>query len=248
MKKLRRDILVTIGTAGSIALAGCTGDDDSENGSSANIEFVDGDVDTTDGETRGTYEFTNEGDEEGSADFGTELRVGTDGLYGTYTNEMNITVGPGDTTTEELVLIDRSGLPEVVDEELNNGYFELEYFLDGDQIFEQELGDQPSRHVSFRVLYDGTWQGAVGPEGSVRNIQGEGDAHLAVDNDAIIVSGNAQKNDDSGRELIVQIIVDGDVIAEEATTAGFGVAQVAAEASESPISNPREPYEPDELV
>lgn len=247
--KSRRRMLTAIGTVGGISIAGCSEVDrmDSE-GSGGHIELLDATVETTGGETRGTFEFGNDGDEEGTAEFGTQLRIGTAGVYGTYINETTVTVGPDETTTEDVLLVDRTALPEVADEELNDGYFEVAFSLNGEEVVEQERGNAPSRHVSFRVLYDGTWHGALGAEGSSRNIQEDGDGHFAVDDDAFVVSGNAQKQDNSGRELIVQIIVDGDVIAEEVTTTDFGVAQVAAEPSESPMSTPREPYEPVEVT
>ena len=245
----RRNFIAGVGVVSASTLAGCGGmDSESANGeSTTSIELSNSDLETSNGETRGTFELTNEGEEEEIAQLTTKLRIGTNGVYGTYTNELTVTVPAGETTTKDLLIVNRSSISEVANTELNDGYFELEYFLDGESVLNQDIGNQPSQHISFRILYNGAWQGAVGGEESIRNIQADGNAHLAVDNDSFIVSGNAQKNDDSGQEIIVQIIVNGDVTAEAATTAAFGVAQVSTESSESPIDNPRVPYEPEEV-
>ena len=77
-----------------------------------------------------------------------------------------------------------------------------------------------------RIIYDGEWTGAAGAEGGTSSIEGEGEETIDIDDDADIISANAQKQDDSDRELTIQILEDGEVVAEESTTAGFGVAQV----------------------
>jgi len=78
-----------------------------------------------------------------------------------------------------------------------------------------------------RIIYDGEWSGAAGAEGSTSSIQGEGEETIDIDDDdAMIISANAQKQDDSDDELTIQILEGGEVVAEESTTAEFGVAQV----------------------
>ena len=238
----RRRFLGTVGGLGTIAIAGCA---DSE--STSEIELVESDFEADSDSFIGLFEFENESEEEDSIEFSTEVQIGTDGVYGTHRNDTTVTVPGEDSVTEEILLADRTRLSEAEDNELANGYRTISLFIDGNETENVAIGDQPSRHVSFRVLYDGTWQGAMGEEGSTRTIQGAGNSHLSVSDDAFIVSGNAGKQDDSSDELIVQIIVDGNVIAEEATTGGFGIAQVAAEPSESPLNSPRVPYEPEDV-
>jgi len=240
--KSRRRFLGTVGGLGTIAIAGCA---DSE--STSEIELVESDFEADSDSFIGLFEFENESEEEDSIEFSTEVQIGTDGVYGTHRNDTTVTVPGEDSVTEEILLADRTRLSEAEDNELASGYRTITVFIDGDEVETQPVGDQPSRHVSFRVLYDDSWQGAMGEEGSTRTIQGAGNSHLSVSDDAFVVSGNAQKQDDSSNELIVQIIVDGNVIAEEATTGDFGVAQVAAEPSESPLNSPRVPYEPEDV-
>jgi len=241
--KSRRRFLGTVGGLGTIAIAGCA---DSE--STSEIELVESDFEVDSDSFIGLFEFENESEEEeDSVEFSTEVQIGTDGVYGTHRNDTTVTVPSEGSITEEMVIIDRTRLSQAGDNEYGNGYRTISLFIDGNETESAAIGDQPSRHVSFRVLYDGTWQGTVGAEGSGRNIQGAGNSHLSVSDDAFVVSGNAQKQDDSSNELIVQIIVDGNVIAEEATTGGFGIAQVAAEPSESPLNSPRVPYEPEDV-
>ena len=238
----RRRFLSTVGGLGTIAIAGCA---DSE--STSEIELVESDFEADSDSFIGLFGFENESEEEDSIEFSTEVQIGTDGVYGTHRNDTTVTVPSEGSITEEMVIIDRTRLSEAGDNEYGNGYRTISLFIDGNETESAAIGDQPSRHVSFRVLYDGTWQGAMGEEGSTRTIQGAGNSHLSVSDDAFVVSGNAQKQDDSSNELIVQIIVDGNVIAEEATTGGFGIAQVAAEPSESPLNSPRVPYEPEDV-
>ncbi len=240
--KSRRRFLGTVGGLGTIAIAGCA---DSE--STSEIELVESDFEADSDSFIGLFEFENESEEEDSIEFSTEVQIGTDGVYGTHRNDTTVTVPGEDSVTEEILLADRTRLSEAEDNELASGYRTITVFIDGNEVETQPVGDQPSRHVSFRVLYGDSWQGAMGEEGSTRTIQGAGNSHLSVSDDAFVVSGNAQKQDDSSNELIVQIIVDGNVIAEEATTGDFGVAQVAAEPSESPLNSPRVPYEPEDV-
>ncbi|WP_124195064.1 hypothetical protein [Natrarchaeobius chitinivorans] len=93
---------------------------------------------------------------------------------------------------------------------------------------EAEEGDETAngnQGFQVRVVYDGDWAGAAGTEGSTSSIEGHGEEIIDVD-DSDIISANAQKQDDSDRELVIQILEDGEVVAEESTTAGYGVAQV----------------------
>lgn len=80
---------------------------------------------------------------------------------------------------------------------------------------------------AFKVLYDGEWQGAISAGGSSRSIEGTGTRSVSIDGSPDIISGNAQKQDDSSSKLTVQILNDGEVVKEASTTAEYGVAQVS---------------------
>lgn len=81
--------------------------------------------------------------------------------------------------------------------------------------------------LAVRIDYDGDWSGAVGTEESTRSVDGSGSEEIAIEGSPGVVSANAQKQDDSADELIIQILQDGEVVAEESTTAEYGVASVS---------------------
>lgn len=96
------------------------------------------------------------------------------------------------------------------------------------------------------VEYDGNWQGSFGTEGGQRTVsrnsasfgapEGNDTSYVTVDDDANIVSANAQKRDNSNGELTIRVIHRDGVYAEESTSAEYGVAQVTANiATDSPI-------------
>lgn len=87
-----------------------------------------------------------------------------------------------------------------------------------------------SAGYQVRIVYEGEWSGTIGSEGSSRSVDGSGTSTFEIDGDPFIVSANAQKQDDSSRELTVQILQSEDVVAEESTTAEYGIAQVTSEA------------------
>lgn len=80
---------------------------------------------------------------------------------------------------------------------------------------------------AFKVIYDGEWQGAVNAGGSMQSIDGTGTREVAIDGSPTIISGNAQKQDDSSKKLTVQILKNGEVVKEASTTAAYGMAQVS---------------------
>lgn len=82
--------------------------------------------------------------------------------------------------------------------------------------------------VQIHIIYDGEWQGAAGDLGSTNSISGSGEETIDMDDDASIVSANAQKMDDGSGTLTIQILKDGKVVEESSTDAGYGVAQVSA--------------------
>lgn len=96
------------------------------------------------------------------------------------------------------------------------------------------------------VEYSGNWQGSFGTESGQRTVsrgsasfgapEGFETSYVNVDDDASIVSANAQKQDNSSEELTIRIIDRDSVYAEQSTSAGYGVGQVSANiATSSPI-------------
>lgn len=84
-----------------------------------------------------------------------------------------------------------------------------------------------------RVQYDGEWTGSVGGDGSSRSVDGSGTQTFSIEGDPLFVSANAQKQGDGSGELTIQILEDGDVIAEQSTSAEYGVAQVTSQGGTS---------------
>jgi hypothetical protein len=80
-----------------------------------------------------------------------------------------------------------------------------------------------------RISYEGEWSGNIGGDGSSRTVDGTGTQTFDVQGDPLIVSANAQKRDEGSGTLTVQILSDGEVIAQRTTSAQYGVAQVTSE-------------------
>lgn len=91
--------------------------------------------------------------------------------------------------------------------------------------------EAPEETLQVRVIYSQEWSGAISytNDGSStsRSVDGSGTTRFDIPAGAEVVSANAQKQDDSGQELTVQIIDESGVVAESSTTAEFGVAQVS---------------------
>jgi hypothetical protein len=89
----------------------------------------------------------------------------------------------------------------------------------------------------IEVEYGGDWKGAAGSGGNTRTVsrssvpygapQGYDTSYVQVSNDANVVSANAQKQDDSGETLTIRIVHRDEVVAEQRTSASYGVAQVS---------------------
>lgn len=118
------------------------------------------------------------------------------------------------------------------EEELADEELEEEAEEEADEEVEETEGDVEEAagaegSIVVRIDYDGEWAGAVGTEQSTRSVDGSGSEDIEIEGDPGVVSANAQKQDDSDDELIIQILQDGEVIAEESTTAEYGVASVS---------------------
>ncbi len=78
----------------------------------------------------------------------------------------------------------------------------------------------------IKITYSGDWSGALSTGGSTKTISGSGEEKIEIKESGMI-SVNAQKQDGSSGELIVQIVKDGKVIEEANTDAAYGIAQVS---------------------
>jgi hypothetical protein len=87
--------------------------------------------------------------------------------------------------------------------------------------------DSEESPFTVRVDYTGEWQGSVSTDGSARSIDGQDSQTIDIEGSPSIISANAQKEDDSDRQLTIQIREDGSVVKEASTTAAYGMAQVS---------------------
>lgn len=85
-----------------------------------------------------------------------------------------------------------------------------------------------AKGTQIHIIYDGEWQGAAGDDGSTNSISGSGEETIDMDDDAMIISANAQKMDSGSGTLTIQILKDGKVVEESSTDASYGVASVSA--------------------
>lgn len=90
---------------------------------------------------------------------------------------------------------------------------------------------EPEPEFVVRVSYSGEWSGSIsitgGGSSESKSVSGSGTEDIAVTGDVDIISANAQKQDDSAQAITIQIIHDGDVVAESETTTEYGVVQVS---------------------
>lgn len=118
--------------------------------------------------------------------------------------------------------------------EFNPGTWEYVLETEDDEETAEITIEEPQEESSdsgyqVRVRYNGEWSGSISGDGSSRSVDGSGTETFDVDGDPFIVSANAQKQDDSSNELVIEILEDGEVIASKRTSAGYGVAQVTSE-------------------
>lgn len=86
---------------------------------------------------------------------------------------------------------------------------------------------QAVQGVQVRVSYSGSWSGAISTVGGTRSISGFGTTTYTIEGNPSIVSITAQKRGGNGGKLTIQILNDGAVVAEQSTSAKYGVAQVS---------------------
>lgn len=80
--------------------------------------------------------------------------------------------------------------------------------------------------TQVKVTYDGSWSGAYGDENSLKSVDGKGTKTFNITGDPFVVSANFQKKDGSSKELVVEILKDGEVVETSSTSAAYGVASV----------------------
>lgn len=92
--------------------------------------------------------------------------------------------------------------------------------------------ETPKPDYSVRVEYEGEWSGSllVSSDGdtSQRSISDDGSTTIEIDESSVSsISANAQKQTDNTDTLTIQLLKNGEVIAESSTDAEYGVAQVS---------------------
>jgi hypothetical protein len=89
----------------------------------------------------------------------------------------------------------------------------------------------PAPEFSVRISYSDAWQVALSVTGSgtsqSESISGRRTETIEITGSVGIISVNAQKQDDTGNELTVQILHTGDVVAEASTRSAYGLAQAS---------------------
>lgn len=89
-------------------------------------------------------------------------------------------------------------------------------------------GGGSSPEFAVRIDYGGSWQGSIsvtgGGSSQTESISSSGTETMEISGDVDIIAANAQKQDNSSAELTVQILNNGDVVAEASTTSAYGVA------------------------
>ncbi len=94
-------------------------------------------------------------------------------------------------------------------------------------VITQAPSDPHARGAWIFISYSGSWQGALLVDNTMKSINGNGQTWIDIDDDASIVSVNAQKHDGTSNRLRVNVWNDGVQVATEYTESPYGVAQVA---------------------
>lgn len=232
----RRKFILAGGTVGLGAIAGCSsegGNPDSSTSTStstsssttstttstgtANFVLSDnspkGDSFSVDEKVTFEAQLKNTGDAEGTQNivFKTDGEVLVD---------ENITLGPGESRPLSI---------PIEPDTFNAGTWNYSFESENDSIGSKVTITEPKPTYQVRIKYDGEWSGSIGGDGSVRSVDGSGTKTFDIQGDPFIVSANAQKQDDSSEKLTVQILKDGEVIAQRSTSSAYGVAQVTSE-------------------
>lgn len=245
----RREYLITIGATGSLGIAGCSGG--TESGDSGGQEPEGESASTAEAGGGSTPESTEEPRTESESNY--QVRISYEGEWsGTVGGEGSMRSVDGSGTKT----FDVQGDPTIVSanaqkRDSGSGELTVEILQDGEVIARRSTtaeygvaqvtsedgidgsdssdgGDGESEaSFSVRVQYSGEWQGSIAEDGSSRSVQGTGTKTIEIEGSPDTISANAQKQDDSSDELVIQILKDGEVVEETSTTAEYGVAQVS---------------------
>ncbi|HHT18395.1 MAG: hypothetical protein QM396_02875 [Euryarchaeota archaeon] len=97
---------------------------------------------------------------------------------------------------------------------------------------EPSASTSPSPSIKPRVLvivdYWGKWSGTISSESGTRSIEGSGKKSFDLGNISGGVAANVQKKDGGSDTLAIFITKDGNIVASQKTSAGYGVVQVSA--------------------
>lgn len=86
----------------------------------------------------------------------------------------------------------------------------------------------PSTGIWVRVQYPGNFSGSVGIQGSMRDIAGSGDRFFQIPAIGGIIDASIQKQDNSGRVLVVTFYENGTTVKQGNTTAPHGTLVINA--------------------
>ncbi len=231
----RRKFITSVGTFGTVAIAGCSGD---TNGSIGGDEQQEAEQEAQteqqeDSSASSTYQVRIRYDGEWSGSISSEGSSRSVDGSGTQTidieDEPNIISANAqkqdDSSRELTIQILEDGVATA--EESTTAEFGVAQVTFGDGVSSGGGGGSSGSTYQVRIVYDGEWQGSISQGGSVRSTQGSGTEIIEIEGTPDIISANAQKQDNSSRELTVQIVENGEVVKETSTTAEYGVAQVS---------------------
>lgn len=97
---------------------------------------------------------------------------------------------------------------------------------DASSEYDGEFGQPP---VEIHVDYWASWSGSVGTESRQVSVDGRGPRTMTIDGYPEVVSATIQKQDDYSDELLVEIAVDGEVVASQGTYAEYGVVSLSVQ-------------------
>lgn len=107
---------------------------------------------------------------------------------------------------------------------------------------QKEQSDSGGGSYSVKIVAEGKWSGTIMSGGSSKTVEGEGKKTFQLDEDASIVSANAQKKGANSNTLTIQIIKDGEVMKKSSTSAEYGMAQVSYSSLSGNSSNKKSGY------
>jgi len=241
----RRKFLTAASAISITAIAGCSGEPDSQDSTDG------GDSSSSEESTDAEGSTESQSDSSGSDDSSYQVRISYDGDWsgsiggdgssrsvdGSGTETFDIDGDPfivsanaqkqDDSSDVLTVEILQGG--EVIARQTTSASYGVAQVTSEDDVSSgdgsSESESESASTYEVQVNYDGEWQGSISAGGSSRSVQESGSETIEVDGSPDIISANAQKQDGSG-ELTIQILEDGEIVEETSTSAEYGVAQV----------------------